>query len=92
MNPNPTEARDTARASAGDAARLLWRMAAPERRTGAVGIGWLILAAALEAIGPLLGKHYIDHYLLPGRFDDLGGMGLLLAALLATGVTASLVR
>lgn len=92
MSPNPAQARDTARASAGDAARLLWRMAAPERRTVAVGIGWLVVAAALEAIGPLLGKHYIDHYLLPGRFDDLGAMGLLLAALLATGVTASLVR
>jgi ATP-binding cassette subfamily B protein/ATP-binding cassette subfamily C protein/ATP-binding cassette subfamily B multidrug efflux pump len=94
MSPVPAQAqaRDTAQSSARDAARLLLRMAAPERRTVAVGIAWLVLAAGLEAIGPLLGKHYIDHYLLPGRFDDVAGMAWLLAALLGAGVTASLVR
>jgi ATP-binding cassette subfamily B protein/ATP-binding cassette subfamily C protein/ATP-binding cassette subfamily B multidrug efflux pump len=88
----PSNARDTAQSSAGDAARLLWRMASPERRTVLVGIAWLVLAAALEAVGPLLGKHYIDHYLLPGRFDDAAGMAGLLAALLGAGITASVVR
>lgn len=94
MSPVPAQAqaRDTAQSSARDAARLLLRMAQPERRTVAVGIAWLVLAAGLEAIGPLLGKHYIDHYLLPGRFDDVAGMAWLLAALLGAGVTASLVR
>ncbi len=85
-------AKDTAKTSVGDAARLLWRMALPEKRSVAIGTAWLVAAAALEAIGPLLGKHYIDHYLLPGRFSDLTGMGWLLGALLITGIAASLIR
>jgi ATP-binding cassette, subfamily B, multidrug efflux pump len=86
------QAKDIAKSRPRDAAKLLWRMAQPERRSVAVGTLWLVLAAALEAVGPLLGKHYIDAYLLPGRFPDLYGMALLLAALLGTGVAASWVR
>ena len=42
--------------------------------------GWaVIVAAALEALGPIVGKHYIDAYLLPRHFDP-AAMGMLLAA------------
>jgi ATP-binding cassette, subfamily B, multidrug efflux pump len=84
--------QDTAKTNVRDAARLLWRTARPERRMVLIGTAWLVLAAALEAVGPLLGKHYIDHYLLPGRSADPSGMALLLLALLLTGAGASLIR
>ena len=75
----------------GEAAALLLRAAAPERRHVWQGIAWLLLAAGLEAMGPLAGKFLIDNYLLP-RHADLPRMaGLLLGALLA-GVIASWVR
>jgi ATP-binding cassette, subfamily B, multidrug efflux pump len=75
----------------GEAAALLLRAAAPERRHVWQGIGWLLLAAGLEALGPLAGKFLIDNYLLP-RHADLPRMaGLLFGALLA-GVIASWVR
>ena len=75
----------------GEAAALLLRAAAPERRHVWQGIAWLLLAAGLEALGPLAGKFLIDNYLLP-RHSDLPRMaGLLFGALLA-GVIASWVR
>src|SRR4051812_5776348 len=49
----------------GDAAALLVRAATPERRILLQGIAWLLLAAGLEALGPLAGKFLIDRYLLP---------------------------
>ena len=51
----------------GDAAALLVRAAAPERRQLVQATGWLLLAAALDALGPLAGKFFIDNYLLPRR-------------------------
>lgn len=54
-------ARATRRAMA-----LLLHAGAPERRHLLLGTAWLLVAAALEAVGPLLGKYYIDQYLLPG--------------------------
>jgi ATP-binding cassette, subfamily B, multidrug efflux pump len=91
-NTAPSLAKDLAQSNKRDAARLLLRMAWPDRRSVLVGTFWLLVAALLEATGPLLGKHYIDHYLLPGRFTDIAGMAWLLGALLLTGITASLVR
>lgn len=85
-------AQDVAKSPARDAARLLWRMASPERRLIAAGCLWLVVAALLEAAGPLLGKHYIDSYLLPGRFDEPLAMALLLLAMVSVGVGASLIR
>lgn len=85
-------AQDVAKSPARDAARLLWRMATPERRLIAAGCLWLVVAALLEAAGPLLGKHYIDSYLLPGRFDEPLAMALLLLAMVSVGVGASLIR
>jgi len=70
---------------------LLLESAAPEKPTLRRGLLWLILAAALEALGPIVGKHYIDAYLLPRQFDP-AAMGALLAAALLTGWAASWIR
>src|SRR4029450_2131957 len=48
-----------------DATALLVRAAMPERHHLAWGVVWLVLAAGLEALGPLIGKFLIDNYLLP---------------------------
>src|SRR3990167_6899041 len=44
---------------------LLVRSAAPDRSALRTATLWLVLAAAMEALGPLLGKTFIDRYLLP---------------------------
>ncbi|MFN7693513.1 MAG: ABC transporter ATP-binding protein [Burkholderiales bacterium] len=92
MSEPQSLAKDVAQSKGRDAAGLLLRMAWPDRSSVLMGTFWLLIAALLEAAGPLLGKHYIDHYLLPGRFTDVAGMAWLLGALLFTGVAASLVR
>ena len=92
MSESQSLAKDVAQSKGRDAAGLLLRMAWPDRSSVLMGTFWLLIAALLEAAGPLLGKHYIDHYLLPGRFTDVAGMAWLLGALLFTGVAASLVR
>jgi ATP-binding cassette subfamily B protein/ATP-binding cassette subfamily C protein/ATP-binding cassette subfamily B multidrug efflux pump len=70
---------------------LLLESAAPEKPTLRRGLIWLLLAAALEALGPIVGKHYIDAYLLPRHFDPVA-MGMLLAVALSTGWAASWIR
>ncbi|MEK8029573.1 ABC transporter ATP-binding protein [Ideonella sp. DXS29W] len=73
------------------AAALLWRAAKPESRHLWIGLAWLAVAAGLDALGPVLGKAYIDRYLLP-RDPALAHIaGLLIGALLA-GWVASWVR
>ncbi|WP_374350127.1 ABC transporter ATP-binding protein [Chitinimonas sp.] len=74
-----------------EAYALLRHAAAPERRQLQAGLAWLLLAAALEAIAPLLSQHYLDHYLLPRR-PDLPAMAALLAGVLLLGVSTSLIR
>lgn len=74
-----------------EALSLLAQAAAPEKRGLLKGLGWLIVAAALEAIGPILGKHFIDEFVLP-RHVELGGMAALLLAMLLAGWTSSLLR
>jgi ATP-binding cassette subfamily B protein/ATP-binding cassette subfamily C protein/ATP-binding cassette subfamily B multidrug efflux pump len=76
---------------AGAAAALLLRAAAPERRQVLRGIGWLVLAAGLEALGPLAGKFFIDNYLLP-RNAQVPEMAALLAGALLAGTIASWLR
>ncbi|MGF6274970.1 ATP-binding cassette subfamily B multidrug efflux pump [Massilia sp. UYP11] len=73
------------------ATRLLRRAAAPEKRHLAVATLWLILAAAFEVVGPLLGKALIDNHLLP-RHLDWTQMALLLGGLVLTGWISSWVR
>ena len=75
----------------GDAAALLVRAAAPERRHLVWGVAWLVLAAGLEALGPLIGKFLIDNYLLPRNARIPAIAGLLLGALVA-GMLASWLR
>ncbi|WP_409456145.1 ABC transporter ATP-binding protein [Massilia sp.] len=79
--------RDQAR----QATRLLRRAAAPDRKQLYWATLWLILAAALEVAGPLLGKMLIDDHLLPRDMDGTR-MALLLAGLVLSGWVASLVR
>ncbi len=78
------------RRTLGDAAALLLRSAWPERRHLWRGTAFLLLAAALEALGPFIGKTFIDNYLLPrhGNLPAMAGLllGALVAGLLASGL------
>ncbi|WP_374562549.1 ABC transporter ATP-binding protein [Ideonella sp.] len=73
------------------AAALLWRAAKPESRHLWIGLAWLALAAGLDALGPVLGKAYIDRYLLP-RDPALANIAALLIGALVAGWVASWVR
>lgn len=70
---------------------LLLDSARPERAHLIRGGTWLILAAGLEVLAPILGKRYIDHHLLPRQFD-IFEMATLLALMLLTGWAASWIR
>ncbi len=70
---------------------LLARSAAPEAPLLRASALWLVLAAALEALGPVLGKAFIDQHLLP-RHADLGAIAGLLGGALLAGWVASLLR
>jgi ATP-binding cassette subfamily B multidrug efflux pump len=75
----------------GEAAVLLARAALPERRTLVHGVLWLLLAAGLEALGPIAGKTLIDNYLLP-RHAALPQMAALLIGALLAGIVSSWLR
>lgn len=79
------------RAVFGDAAALLVRATAPDRRALFHAVGWLLLAAGLEALGPLAGKYLIDTYLVPrqARWVEIGA---LLGGALVAGWVSSLLR
>ncbi|MFT7721584.1 MAG: ABC transporter ATP-binding protein [Roseateles sp.] len=70
---------------------LLLDAARPEKPQLARGALWLVAAAGLEALAPILGKRYIDHHLLPGHYR-LGEMATLLALVLLTGWAATWLR
>ncbi|UMR30923.1 ATP-binding cassette domain-containing protein [Massilia sp. MB5] len=69
---------------AAKATALLRDAARPDQHHLYWAVLWLILAAALEVVGPLLGKHLIDEHLLPKHLD-WPRMSLLLAGVLLTG-------
>lgn len=79
------------RAQARQAVGLLKRAAYPDRAHLGWAVLWLVIAAGLEVIGPILGKKLIDEHLLPHRLDWTR-MALLLAGLLVTGWIASWLR
>jgi ATP-binding cassette subfamily B multidrug efflux pump len=69
---------------------LLRSAAAPERRHLVKGTCWLVVAALLEAMSPLLGKTFIDSYLLPHRLVWPEMVGLLGGALVVGYLAAGL--
>ena len=79
------------RALVGNAVSLLLRAAAPERGHVLRGVAWLIVAALLEATGPLIGKFLIDNYLLP-RNAQIPAIAALLVGVLLGGMAASWLR
>ncbi|CAM2145624.1 ABC transporter family protein MdlB [Pararobbsia alpina] len=79
------------RAERRDAIALLRGAAAPEKTHLLKGTLWLVCAALLEAASPLLGKTFIDSYLLPHRLDWTAMAGLLALAL-CVGFTAATLR
>jgi ATP-binding cassette subfamily B multidrug efflux pump len=87
LPPAPVERR----ALLSDAAALLLRAAAPERRHLLHGTLFLALAAGLEALGPLIAKLLIDNYLLP-RNALLPEIAALLAGALVAGMLSSGLR
>ena len=82
----PVQASDRRQALA-----LLWRAARPDKRHLGRATAFLALAGLLEAAGPLLGKHFIDRYLLP-RHLDVTMLVLLLGGMLLAGWAATLIR
>jgi len=70
---------------------LLWRAARPDRAEVRAATLWLALAGLLEAAGPLLGKQFIDRYLLPQTLDWTM-MSLLIGGYVATGAAATILR
>lgn len=73
------------------ALQLLLRTARPERQNVLLGMFYLCVAAGLEALGPLLGKAFIDRYLLPHQIE-VGAVTALLVAYLLTGWGATWLR
>ncbi len=83
--------RETQPSKSYRALALLAHAARPERQHVVWGSVWLIVAALLEALGPLLGKHFIDNYLLPRAWAPWD-MAALLGGVLLAGWVASLIR
>ncbi|KUM03829.1 ATP-binding cassette domain-containing protein [Chromobacterium subtsugae] len=82
---------DATRTQSREAVALLTDAARPDLRHLWLGGGWLLIAALLEAAAPLLGKIFIDSYLLPHRLEWSPVVGLL-AGSLALGVIAAVLR
>ena len=70
---------------------LLRRAALPDQHHLGWAVMWLVLAALLEVLGPIMGKALIDEHLLPHHLDWPRMAGLL-AGMLLTGWIASGLR
>ncbi len=82
------EARKLDRAGA---LRLLWASARPDRQHVVRAAWWLVVAGLLEAAGPVLGKRFIDDYLVP-RVADVPAIVLLIGGAFACAGLASVLR
>jgi ATP-binding cassette, subfamily B, multidrug efflux pump len=82
---------DSTRRQLRQAVGLLLRAAGPDRRHMVLAVLWLLVAAGLEVLGPILGKALIDEHLLPHRLDWTR-MALLLGGVLVTGWIATGLR
>lgn len=82
---------DATRTQTREAVALLTDAARPDLNHLWRGGGWLLIAALLEAAAPLLGKIFIDSYLLPHRLE-WGAIAGLLAGSLLLGVAAAVLR
>lgn len=98
-DPLPHEHRPPAPHERRAALALLWRAAAVQSSRLWAAVAWLALAAGLEALGPVLGKAYIDRHLLPHLAQPLPqadanllAMAGLLGGALITGWLASALR
>ncbi|MBI3285528.1 MAG: ATP-binding cassette domain-containing protein [Burkholderiales bacterium] len=85
------EIRSASASEKKQALHLLLQAAQPEKRHVLLGVLYLLLAAGLEALGPLLGKAFIDRYLLPHQMEWSVVLALLSAYLL-TGWWATWLR
>jgi len=88
---NDKTVKSVTAAQARQATGLLRRAAHPDRAHLGWATMWLVLAAGLEVLGPLLGKKLIDEHLLPHHLDWTR-MAWLLAGVLLTGWAASWLR
>jgi ATP-binding cassette, subfamily B, multidrug efflux pump len=79
------------RQQARQAASLLREASGPDLHHLGWAVLWLMFAAGMEVLGPLLGKRLIDEHLLP-RALDWPRMALLLSGVLVTGWIATWVR
>lgn len=90
MNINSSVKANHAKHDRAQAYQLLRGAAQPDMGQLKTAARWLVLAAVLEALGPLLGKHLIDTYLLPRNAS--WDMAALLGGALIAGVAATWVR
>jgi ATP-binding cassette subfamily B protein/ATP-binding cassette subfamily C protein/ATP-binding cassette subfamily B multidrug efflux pump len=89
--PDATSPPISARRQTRQAFSLLRRAALPDQHHLGWAVLWLILAALLEVLGPIMGKALIDEHLLPHHLD-WPRMAALLAGVLLTGWIASGLR
>ena len=87
----PSNTEEKTGSQARQAFALLHRAARPDQHHLGWAVMWLMLAALLEVLGPIMGKALIDEHLLP-RHLDWPRMAALLAGLLLTGWIASGLR
>lgn len=73
------------------AIRLLWQSARPDRQHVYRAAAWLLVAGLLEAAGPILGKRFIDDYLVP-RVPDLPMIVMLVGGAFLCAALASVLR
>ncbi len=89
--PTPTPAPRSDKVDRAEAYALLRSAAEPDIHHLRAAAWWLLLAALLEALGPLAGKTLLDNYLVP-RNAEIAQMIALLAGAWLAGVAASWLR